>query len=269
MPSLSLDHLTIVDATPLELIHAAAAGGFETVGLRIVRPMAAAAIVEVIGQPELQRDLKALMASTGVSVGLIDSIWLSADTNPSELEPALLPARILAPVAFSFPATTRMRRDRLPICAALRSCESVWPGDCLRIHAVYASPQFRTRSADHAPGGAAQSPPIDRRAAYKPFGERPADARQARFLDCRPTCISVTRRQRSRHPMACVTRHGSAAFIRATANRPRCFSRRNAERRAYWPGSTMPRLCAPSPIECGRIAGRITRAWLQRHEERR
>jgi sugar phosphate isomerase/epimerase len=89
MRPLSLDHLTIIDATPLELIEAAAAGGFEKVGLRIVKPLAAAAIVEVVGQPQLQRELKALMAATGVSVGLIESIWLSADATPAALEPAL------------------------------------------------------------------------------------------------------------------------------------------------------------------------------------
>src|SRR4051794_34046852 len=89
MRPLSLDHLTIIDATPLELIEAAAAGGFQKVGLRIVKPLAAAAIVEVVGQPQLQRELKALMAATGVSVGLIESIWLSADATPAALEPAL------------------------------------------------------------------------------------------------------------------------------------------------------------------------------------
>jgi sugar phosphate isomerase/epimerase len=86
---LSLDHLTIIDATPLELIEAAAAGGFERVGLRIVTPLSAAQAVDVIGQPQLKRQLKALMAATGVSVGLIESIWLSADANPAALEPAL------------------------------------------------------------------------------------------------------------------------------------------------------------------------------------
>jgi sugar phosphate isomerase/epimerase len=92
MRPLSLDHLTIIEATPLELIQAAAAGGFDKVGLRIVRPTAAADIVEVIGQPQIQRDLKALMASTGVSIGLIESIWLSPDTDPAALEPALATA---------------------------------------------------------------------------------------------------------------------------------------------------------------------------------
>jgi sugar phosphate isomerase/epimerase len=86
---LSLDHLTVIEATPLELIEAAAAGGFDKVGLRIVQPTAAAAVADVIGEPQLQRDLKSLMAATGVSIGLIESIWLSPDTDPTKLEPAL------------------------------------------------------------------------------------------------------------------------------------------------------------------------------------
>lgn len=89
MRPLSLDHLTIIEATPLELIEAAAAGGFDRVGLRIVQPAAAAPVIDVIGQPQLQRDLKALMQTTGVSIGLIESIWLSPVTNIAELEPAL------------------------------------------------------------------------------------------------------------------------------------------------------------------------------------
>src|SRR5690348_8387986 len=89
MRPLSLDHLTIIDATPLELIEAAAAGGFQRVGLRIVTPLAAAQVVDVVGQPQLQRQLKALMTTTGVSIGLIESIWLSADANPAALEAAL------------------------------------------------------------------------------------------------------------------------------------------------------------------------------------
>lgn len=89
MRPLSLDHLTVIDATPLELIDAAAAGGFERVGLRIVQPTAAAPVIDVIGRPELRRDLKARMAATGVSIGLIESIWLSPETDIAELEPAL------------------------------------------------------------------------------------------------------------------------------------------------------------------------------------
>jgi sugar phosphate isomerase/epimerase len=86
---LSLDHLTVIDASPLELIEAAAAGDFQHVGLRIVQPLAAAEVANVIGQPALRRDLKAAMAATGVSIRLIESIWMAPETDPAGLKPAL------------------------------------------------------------------------------------------------------------------------------------------------------------------------------------
>lgn len=90
MRPLSLDHLTVINATPLQLIEAAAAGGFQHVGLRIVQPLAAQPVVDVIGDAAVRRDLKAAMAATGVSIRLIESIWLSADADPLTLEPALV-----------------------------------------------------------------------------------------------------------------------------------------------------------------------------------
>jgi sugar phosphate isomerase/epimerase len=86
---LSLDQLTVINATPLQLIEAAAAGGFEHVGLRIVQPLAAQPVANVIDDATLRRDLKAAVAATGVSIRLIESIWLGPDTNPVSLEPAL------------------------------------------------------------------------------------------------------------------------------------------------------------------------------------
>lgn len=89
MRPLSLDHLTVIDASPRELIEAAAAGGFQHVGLRIVQPLAAAEVADVIGDAALKRDLKAAMAATGVSVRLIESIWILPQSDPLALEPAL------------------------------------------------------------------------------------------------------------------------------------------------------------------------------------
>jgi sugar phosphate isomerase/epimerase len=89
LPPLSLDHLTVIDAAPLELIDAAAAGGFDAVGLRIVTPLAAKEAFPVVGQPDLQRTLKSRMAATGIAIGLIESIWLGADANADALEPAM------------------------------------------------------------------------------------------------------------------------------------------------------------------------------------
>jgi sugar phosphate isomerase/epimerase len=86
---LSLDHLTVINATPLELIEAAAAGGFQHVGLRIVQPLAAQPVIDVIGDAAVRHDLKAATAATGVSIRLIESIWLGPDADPRSLEPAL------------------------------------------------------------------------------------------------------------------------------------------------------------------------------------
>lgn len=89
MPDVSLDHLTVLDATPLELIQAGAAGGFDAVGLRIVAPMPTDTIVPVIGEAALVRELKAQSKATGVRIGLIEAIWLAPTTDVASLEPAL------------------------------------------------------------------------------------------------------------------------------------------------------------------------------------
>jgi sugar phosphate isomerase/epimerase len=86
---LSLDHLTVIDASPLQLIEAAAAGGFQHVGLRIVQPLAAAPVMDVIGDRVMQRHLKSAMAATGISIQLVESIWIGPETDPLALEPAL------------------------------------------------------------------------------------------------------------------------------------------------------------------------------------
>lgn len=89
MTFLSLDHLTVLDATPRELIEAAAAGGFDAAGLRIVPPQKTDSVAEVIGRPDVVRELKSLMRDTGVRIGLVESVWLAPDTNIAALEPAL------------------------------------------------------------------------------------------------------------------------------------------------------------------------------------
>ncbi|MGL4289869.1 MAG: sugar phosphate isomerase/epimerase family protein [Phreatobacter sp.] len=80
---LSLAHLTIIDAGPVELIRAAAAGGFDHVGLRIVAPTASDRIVPVIGEEAMIRAILAETAATGVSILDVEAIWLTADTDPA------------------------------------------------------------------------------------------------------------------------------------------------------------------------------------------
>lgn len=86
---LSLEHLTLIDASPRELIDAAAAGQFDLVGLRIVPPQPANQLMSGFDDPRLVRDLKKHSQDTGVAVGMVEAIWLAPETKPKEIERAL------------------------------------------------------------------------------------------------------------------------------------------------------------------------------------
>jgi sugar phosphate isomerase/epimerase len=86
---ISLEHLTMIDASPRELIDAAAAGGFDMVGLRIVPPQPANLLMPGFDDPSLVRDLRKQSDDSGISVGMIEAIWLAPETQPEEIERAL------------------------------------------------------------------------------------------------------------------------------------------------------------------------------------
>ena len=65
---LSLAHLTLIDAGPLELIDAAAAGGFDAIRLRIVPPMPIDVIVPVIGDDRMIREIELRLDATGLRI---------------------------------------------------------------------------------------------------------------------------------------------------------------------------------------------------------
>ena len=89
MPLLSLAHLTVLDAHPLELIDCAAAGGFDAFGLRIVAPLPTDTIVSVVGNEPLIRLIEERIDATGRRIFDIETVWLMPDTNAAALEPAL------------------------------------------------------------------------------------------------------------------------------------------------------------------------------------
>ncbi len=88
-PALSLHHLTMIEAHPLDLIDAAAAGGFEYCGLRLMPPTAADAVVDVVGDASLQRAIRARLDDTGVRVLDIEAFWLQPQTDVRAWVPAL------------------------------------------------------------------------------------------------------------------------------------------------------------------------------------
>lgn len=89
LPTLSLAHLTVLPAGPLELIDAAAATGFDAVGLRVQPPLPGDSITPVAGDMPLQREIKKRLSDTGVSVIDIEAFWLNPDSEIESFKPGL------------------------------------------------------------------------------------------------------------------------------------------------------------------------------------
>lgn len=81
MTALSLHHLTMIEAHPLELIEAAAAGGFDYCGIRLVAPRPGDPLVDIAGDAETVRQVGRRLTDSGVKLLDIEAIWLSPDTR--------------------------------------------------------------------------------------------------------------------------------------------------------------------------------------------
>jgi sugar phosphate isomerase/epimerase len=88
VPTLSLAHLTVLPATPLELIDAAESAGFDAVGLRICPPLPGDIITPVVGDIALQRAIKQRLSQTGISIMDVEAFWLMPDTSIAGLMPS-------------------------------------------------------------------------------------------------------------------------------------------------------------------------------------
>lgn len=89
---LSLAPLTINEAGPLELISAAAAGGFDAVALRVIGPPGIETNVVAVAQiPEIRKRAGDL----GIGIFSTTGIWLTPDFEVSQVEPALANAAAL------------------------------------------------------------------------------------------------------------------------------------------------------------------------------
>jgi len=124
-PLLSLAHLTVLDADPLNLLECAAAAGFDAVGLRIVPPLPSDSIVAVVGDLPLQRQIKARMRDTGVGIFDVEAVWLMPHTDVAALLPALdlaaeLGARYLLTVGHD-PDRSRLRDNFATLCEATQA----------------------------------------------------------------------------------------------------------------------------------------------------
>jgi sugar phosphate isomerase/epimerase len=89
MYRLSLAHLTIDDAEPLELIEAAARAGFDAVGLRVISAPGAPTRPAAAHDPGLIDRLAAAVAENGLAVLQVNSFWITPETTAATFAPVL------------------------------------------------------------------------------------------------------------------------------------------------------------------------------------
>src|SRR5271155_1940387 len=100
MNRLVLANMTLGDVGPLELIDAAAAGGFNSISLRIVTPSPLHFLVPITGNEPLTRSIERRLAETGVDVFDVGGIWLQPELDVDIYRPALEPAARLGAKQF-------------------------------------------------------------------------------------------------------------------------------------------------------------------------
>src|SRR5262245_13629696 len=98
MNKLSLAQLTINDACGPALIEAAAAAGFDAVGLRVISPAGVVQHPTIAGNEALLREVERSLAATGVSVLDVNSFWITPSTTADDFKPVIEAAvRLRAP----------------------------------------------------------------------------------------------------------------------------------------------------------------------------
>lgn len=95
MNPLSLHHLTMLHANPFELIEAAAVGGFEYCGLRLVAPTVNDAVFNLFEDKTSIDKIHDALKSAGVKLLDIEAIWLQPSTDIDALIPVLEAGRRL------------------------------------------------------------------------------------------------------------------------------------------------------------------------------
>lgn len=81
--TLSLAHLTVLTASPVELIELAATTGFDAVGLRLWPPLPGDTVAPVVEDKALQRAIRRKLRDTGIELFDIEAFWLRADNDPA------------------------------------------------------------------------------------------------------------------------------------------------------------------------------------------
>ncbi len=120
---LSLDHLTIAEATPPDLIEIAAATGCSMVSLYLEpATWVGAPPYELIGDSPLRRDTRRRLAATGITLGVVEPFLLAPDSDLTGFLPALETAAWLGAKSANvlcFDADRSRRRDAFAAFCAM------------------------------------------------------------------------------------------------------------------------------------------------------
>jgi sugar phosphate isomerase/epimerase len=105
MNSLSLDHLTVFEASPPEVVSIAAATGCQHVSLFIQKPNDRVAVPRLVSDAALRRETARRMADTGVTLSAIECFIITPEVDIESFRPALetgaaLGGKAAATVAF-------------------------------------------------------------------------------------------------------------------------------------------------------------------------
>jgi sugar phosphate isomerase/epimerase len=89
LADLSLAHLTVLAAHPLELIEIAEQAGFDALGLRLTPPTPGDKITPVVGDIPLQREIKRRLSQAGIFILDVETFWLAPDSSIEAWIPAI------------------------------------------------------------------------------------------------------------------------------------------------------------------------------------
>jgi len=106
---LSLHHLSMLRASPVELVRAARAGRFDHCGIRIVPPDPADQLTDIVHDHAARRDVVSALDAEGIQLLDVEALWMREDTSVATLEPALVAAAELGATYF---LTVGHDRDR-------------------------------------------------------------------------------------------------------------------------------------------------------------
>ena len=106
---LTLGWLTLIDAPPADVVSAAAAGGFEAVGIRITGRKLSDSYYPLVGHPSSIREIRRRLTDEGIRLSNASIYHLYPEITVDRVQPAIEAAADSGPRSSSSPLWTRTK----------------------------------------------------------------------------------------------------------------------------------------------------------------